>query len=136
MSVMLKFLKDYWPSAIVIAVILYATFSSDPIVADSLPVFPHADKLIHSIMMGGLVGAVAFDYQRARKPVRSLDRRVMLAVTLGVMVFGVADELVQGALDNSRSSDFYDVLADWVGSWVAFFSAPPAIYGVLRIRQE
>lgn len=126
--------KRFWPTMIVLAVILYATLASDPAGADELPPIPHIDKLIHAIMMGGLVGAIAFDSQRASMKSIVLTRRFMLAVTLGVMAFGVCDEFLQAAVDTGRSFELMDIAADWTGSWVAFFAAPPAVLRVLKLR--
>lgn len=56
----------FWlPSALVVAVIIYATLFPDPAGADELPDIPGIDKLIHAIMFGGMAGALAFDYCRS-----------------------------------------------------------------------
>ena len=68
MTRLFTFLRRYWPSGLCLAVIIYATLSSDPIGADELPLIPHIDKIIHFIMMGGFAGAIAFDYYRAAPP--------------------------------------------------------------------
>ena len=66
MNRFITFLRHYWPTLIVVGVILFATLSSDPTGDVSFEI-PHLDKLIHAIMMGGLVGAIAFDYKRAER---------------------------------------------------------------------
>lgn len=124
------FLCQYWPTLIVIGVILYATLSSDPTGDVSIEI-PHLDKLIHAIMMGGLVGAIAFDYKRAERQ-RQLTFRFMSTVAAYVMAACIADELAQAYLTDSRSGDVLDLLADWAGVWVAVFTAPPAVNRVLR----
>lgn len=126
------FLCQYWPTLIVIGLILYATLSSDPTGDVSIEI-PHLDKLIHAIMMGGLVGAIAFDYKRAERQ-RQLTFRFMSTVAAYVMVACIADELAQTYLTDSRSGDVLDLLADWAGVWVAVFTAPPAVNRVLRRR--
>lgn len=127
-------IKNYWPSMAVVAFILYATLAAHPVPDNSLPVIPHIDKLIHAIMMGGLTGAIAFDYQRARRGASVLTRRVMLAIALGVLIFSAADEIMQSALTAERSGDPLDLLADAVGILIALPSAPPAIRRLLHIR--
>lgn len=124
------FLCQYWPTLIVIGLILYATLSSDPTGDVSIEI-PHLDKLIHAIMMGGLVGAIAFDYKRAERQ-RQLTFRFMSTVAAYVMAACIADELAQAYLTDSRSGDVLDLLADWAGVWVAVFTAPPAVNRVLR----
>ena len=54
-------LLQWWPSALVVAVIIYATWLPDPVGAEELPKIPHLDKLIHAVMMGGLASALMFD---------------------------------------------------------------------------
>lgn len=84
-------------------------------------------------MMGGLVGAITFDYKRAERQ-RQLTFRFMSTVAAYVMVACIADELAQAYLTDSRSGDVLDLLADWAGVWVAVFTAPPAVNHVLRRR--
>lgn len=130
------FLRQYWPTMCVVAVIMYATFNSDPLADVDVPLFPGADKLIHAIMFGGLAGAVAFDYQRVDRGSNRLTRRVMLTVCVACAVAGVLDEIAQATLTAERSGDILDWLADCAGIIVAFFAAPPAIRKVLRISAE
>lgn len=127
------FLRQFWPTLIVLAVILYGTLSSDPMGADSLPLFPHADKLIHAIMMGGLFSAIIFDMQRADRTHR-VPVRTMLIVAIVIMVFGGLVEILQMTMDSGRSAELLDLLADWLGVWVAYFTAPPAIRAVLGMK--
>ena len=118
---------------LVIAVILYATWLPNPIEPDKLPLIPHIDKLIHAIMMGGLLGALLFDYKRADLS-RVLSRSVVMKFVLAAMAFGVFDEIVQGLLPIERPGTFYDILADWFGTFVAALTAPPAVNAVLLKR--
>lgn len=118
-----------------LAVILYATLSPDPALADDLPSIPHIDKLIHAIMFGGLYGAVVFDtyrFRKSRSRFSPLGIRFLLSLALAIMAFSVVDELMQKELTTERSAEFLDLIADWVGICVAFFSAPPAVRAVLR----
>lgn len=132
----LKILKSYWPTIIVVAVIIYATWIPKPLADYSLKGIPHIDKLIHAVMFGGLAGAAMFDYYRQRvgNPLghRQLSFRVILAVSCLVAAFGVVDETVQGLLDIGRPSDPFDMLANFTGILVAAFVAPPVIRSVVR----
>ena len=118
----------FWPSAIVLAVILYATLSPDPTGEVPLMLFPYADKLIHAILFGGLTGAIAFDFRRSG---RMLTRRLMLSIAVAVAIFGALDECMQAVLTDVRSGDEYDWLADVAGIIVAYFTAPPAVNNLL-----
>lgn len=127
-------IKNYWPSMAVVAVILYATLAEHPVPDNDLPLIPHIDKLIHVIMMGGLTGALAFDYQRARRAASVLTVRVMLTIALGVLIFSAVDEILQSALTAERSGDPLDLLADAVGILVALPTAPPVIRRILHVN--
>ena len=133
MNRLLHFLRQFWPTLIVLTVILYGTLSSDPIGAENLPLFPHADKLIHAIMMGGLFSAIIFDMQRADRT-RRVSVRTMLIVAIVIMIFGGLVEIIQMVMDAGRSAELLDLLADWLGVWVAYFTAPPTIRRVLGMH--
>ncbi len=123
---------------ITLAVILYATLSPNPALAEDMPPIPHLDKLIHAVMFGGLYGALVFDVYRKRKSENIQacpDRRIMLLLAAGVVAFSILDEIMQKELTTNRSAEFLDLLADWIGVCVAFFSAPPAVRAVLRIEK-
>ena len=130
------FFISFWPSFITLGVVLYATLWPDPAMAHDLPAIPHRDKLIHAVMLGGLFGAIVFDIMRRQRreglPVGISSRRLVF-LALALMVFGVADEALQALVTDTRSAEFLDLLADWTGIWVAFFTAPPAVRKVLRL---
>ncbi len=129
----LTFIKRYWPSALTLAVVLYATLCSDPLGADELPAIPNIDKLIHAVMMGGLFGAIVFDTQRAH-PDRRLSRRFLMITAAAIMIFGAADEVAQTMMGAGRSGDFLDLAADWTGVAVGYFTAPYAVRRVLKLK--
>ncbi len=123
----MKNILHWWPSALVLSVILYATWVPDPVMAGDIPSIPHLDKLIHAVMLGGLTGALMFDYHRADPASRKLTARVIVVITASAMVFGTIDETVQGLLPIGRPFDFMDLLANLAGCLVAAFTAPPAV---------
>ncbi len=129
------FFKQFWPTIIVVCVILYATWTAHPIEEDDLPIFPHYDKLIHAIMMGGFAGAVAFDWCRARAGRRVSSARMLRFAMLAV-VFSAVDEIVQGLLPIGRPSDFVDFIADIVGVIVSYYTAPLAINALLHRKKR
>lgn len=127
-----RFLKCWWPTIIVMAVVCYAIFFPDPM-GDSMDMsIPHLDKLIHAIMMGGIVAAVAFDLHRADMSHNCLTFKSMAVITLAVMSFGVVSEILQSAMGLGRTGDIFDIAADWGGALIAAFTAPPAIHAVLK----
>lgn len=130
---MKQFAKSYWPTALVVAVIIYGTLFPDPAGVDELPPIPHIDKLIHAIMFGGLAGAMGFDYARSHG-LRRPSRRAMAVFAIISTLAGGAIELLQGAMQLGRGADWYDLLADAVGAFVAFLIAPAAIALCLKGR--
>ncbi len=104
---------------IVVAVILYATWVPKPIDPDDIPPIPYFDKLVHAVMMGGLVGALLFDIRRHRRDT-VINLRLVLKIALVVAVFSVVDEFVQGILPIGRPSDPLDLVL----TGLVFFSVP------------
>lgn len=131
MTSLLKFCKTWWPTALTLGVVLYATLSPNPVGADEVMLFPGADKLIHAIMMGGLASAVLFDMRCAG---HRLSRRRKFYVALAVFVFSFIDEFAQQAMELGRSPELADAIADTVGIIVASFTAPPVINHIFRHR--
>lgn len=135
----LRFIKSFWPTLLTLGVILYATLTPDPLGDEKLPMFPHADKMVHAVMMGGLTGAVLFDLRRADRRER-LGRETVLAVGAGVLLFSFADEWLQGQIGIGRPSDIYDAAANAAGVVVAMLTAPSAVRALLpqspRIKRK
>lgn len=116
-----------------LGVVLWLTLAPDPVPTEDFPLFPGADKLVHAIMMGGLAGAVMFDYERdGVKRTRRLTSRAVLTIAFCVALFCAADEWVQGVMGLGRSPDVFDLLADWTGIIVAALVAPPLLRRILR----
>ena len=128
-------IRYFWPTAITLAVIVYATISEDPTLDLDLPLIPHLDKLIHAIMFGGLAGSAFFDLQRSNRS-RRRGAAAMGLICLCVAVLGALDEVAQATLTAERAGDFYDWLADCTGIAVAFVAAPPAVRAVLHIKSN
>ncbi|MDE6704231.1 MAG: VanZ family protein [Muribaculaceae bacterium] len=129
---LLTFLKGYWPSVLTLAVVLYATLCSNPLGDQEMPAIPHLDKLIHAIMMGGLFGAIVFDKQRANKSKR-VSRKFLNILTVAIMGFCIIDEIAQTEMGIGRSGDILDIVADWSGIAIAYFTAPPIVRKVLGL---
>lgn len=124
----MEILKKYWPTFIVVSVIIYATLNDDPIAPD-FPAIPYLDKLIHAIMFGGLLSAWSFDLCRAG---HALHMRLLIMVAIVCIFAGAVDEVFQHYFTAARSGDVFDWFADVFGILVAFFTAPSAIRAVLR----
>lgn len=127
------FIADFWPSMLTLAVILYATLAKDPVGAEELPPIPHIDKLIHAVMLGGLLSAVAFDMSRKSK--HRLSKKTLWILFACVCAFGLADEALQAIPSIGRGCDPADFAADCFGALVALWLAPMAITRVLKLKR-
>lgn len=126
-------IKHWWPSALTLAVVLYATLDSEPTGDISMVLFPGADKVIHCIMMGGLTGAIIFDRTRAH---RAVTTRLLLWLGAGMGLFCVADEVAQDLMCNGRTFDLWDWVADAAGVVIALFLAPPVCRRIFRCPRQ
>lgn len=77
--------------------------------------FPGADKIIHTLMYAVLT--LAFIHA-IHHPLRSPARSAALAALLATL-YGLALEILQGALTTTRAFDLYDALANAAGAILA-----------------
>lgn len=131
MQTIKRFVGDFWPSMLTLAVIVYATLFPDPMGADELPPIPHIDKLIHAVMMGGLYGAIAFDMSRKRGCLPG--SRMLWTLFACICAFGLVDEALQAIPQLGRGCDVIDLMADCTGALIARWLAPKAIARVLKL---
>lgn len=108
-----RFFLAWWPTAAVVALILYAVLTPNPPQPEGLKLFDGADKVVHACMMATLMAVAVFDRRRAGLPCRMAGIAV---VALWVMAFGVITEIMQGTMTDVRSADPADVCADWAGT--------------------
>lgn len=114
---------------ITLCAILYITLWPTPVGADEVNLFPGADKLVHAIMMGGLLSAVLFDHRRAQRIISSI---YIFKVGFWCVVFSAFDEIAQHVMNLGRSWSFSDFLSDVAGIVIASFLAPPVINSIFR----
>ena len=97
-----------------LAAVLWLTLAPFPVGDMETPSFlgPHADKIVHFVMFGGLTGVIIFDCTRAR-----FKRGAMFYICLliGMLAFAALDEWAQGAMNMGRSADIKDFAADSTG---------------------
>jgi len=76
------------------------------------------DKIVHFLMFLGLSGATAFNYIYLKKGCISMKKLIIGAFFLPI-VYGGSIELIQHYFFTVRSGDWYDFLADLLGSLTA-----------------
>lgn len=135
-------LPAYTLSIVCFLAILYLTLMPDPLQGQEIVLFPGADKVVHAIMMAGMMWCLALDMLRkkAAHDLRETVCRVPLLqlaiMFFAVAIFGGAIELIQGAMACGRGEDFYDFLADVAGDVIALISSIAAWGTVWRYLQQ
>jgi len=121
----LKFLSKYYLSFLVAIIIL--VLSLIPIntsVGSGLLDFPHADKVAHFMLYGLLSFILLHELHRNFKGKIS----IILFTLILCLSYGGMIEIFQSFIDG-RSSEAYDLLADFIGSIMAI----PAFYLFKRL---
>lgn len=108
-------------TAIVVIAILYLTLVPRPLPEMDIPLFPGADKVVHAIMMMGMMWCIGLDLIRKNRPGLPQAPKAKLSVALiATIAFGGAIELAQGAMKMGRGEDIYDFLADVIGALAGY----------------
>ena len=108
---MIKFLKKYPLSLIVVAIILFLSFFKPP--KEKIIDVTNIDKLAHFCMYAGFCSVVWFEYFLSHNGV-SRGRVIWLAV-IAPIVFSGAIEVMQGYMTTYRGMDWYDLLFNTIG---------------------
>lgn len=109
-------------TAIVIVAILWLTLAPHPLPENDVPLFPHADKLVHAVMFGGFAWVAGIDslaHRRKTGLCRHESVRTMIICAVIAIIFGGLIEFVQDAMGMGRSADWIDWLADAAGALLA-----------------
>lgn len=121
----LKFLSKYYMSFLVATIIL--VLSLVPIntsMGSGIMDFPHADKMAHFMLYGLLSFLLLHELNRNFTGKIS----IILFTLILCLIYGGLIEIFQGLIDG-RSSELYDLLADFIGSVMAI----PAFYLFKRL---
>lgn len=118
-------------TALCLAAIAWLTLSSKPLGDTELPLFPHADKLAHAIMFGGLAFCIMLDSLRQGRERRFRASMAVWAAVVSALV-GLLTEVAQQAMDAGRSGDPLDLLADTAGA----VATAAAFYPLARRRAD
>lgn len=110
-------------TVIVVAAVLYLTLMPDPLPDNNIELFPGADKVVHGIMMFGVISCLAFDYLRKHPATHDAPGVILTIFLIITIAFGGAIELLQGWMDMGRGEDLFDFLADSVGALAGYIMA-------------
>lgn len=125
-DVIWKFFKYTWAPFIVAIIIFYlcCLIPADDILENEFPLFIHADKLVHFCMFFGLSLVASFNYIILNKGKIIILKMIAFAILLPIL-FGELIEIIQLNYFPDRSADWFDFLADALGS---VFTIPFALY--------
>ncbi|MDE6809898.1 MAG: hypothetical protein K2J42_07420 [Muribaculaceae bacterium] len=125
-----------WSCTIVaLLLLLYLTLVPKPLPDTGLRLFPHADKVIHAIMFGGIYFCLVLDFLRERA---RFHQSLMLPLSLNLtfafvaIALGGAIEILQESLAMGRSCDILDFYADVAGVIVFFTFSRNLVRDMLR----
>ena len=106
----------------VTAAVLYLTLVPDPVPDNNLKLFPGADKVVHGIMMAGIVWAATIDRARycARHKNSNPPKAPLTLYLVATILFGGVIELLQLAMDMGRGAEWADFAADSIGAFAAY----------------
>lgn len=118
---------DYMPrwgyTIIVLAAILWLTLGKIPRIDSDIPIWEHADKIVHAFMFGVLFLAATFDHSRIRPlEIPSIKSPYMPTVFAWTALAGAVIELLQPYF--YRSCDAADFFADVAGILLAWLMIP------------
>lgn len=113
------------------AVIAAVTLLPMPEGAESVPLFDGADKLVHAVLFGLFAAVFMLDYCRGRGVGRASVGTMLLSVAVSA-AYGAAIELLQQLMDEGRSGDLYDWLADVAGAFAAVIVLRGVVKRMLR----
>lgn len=108
-------LPPYTYSIIVVLAVLYLTLFPEPLPDNDIQLFPYADKVIHAIMMMGVVLALSFDYIRREQQLK-LSLSILITFFIVTSLFGGIIELLQDYMNLGRSKDILDFIFNIIGA--------------------
>jgi len=112
-----KVFKYTWPPAIVAIIIFYlcCLIPSNDIPKVEFDFFIPTDKIVHFLMYFGLSIVASFNYIYDKKGKIIILKLIAFAILVPILYGGLI-EILQAEYFTERSGDWYDFLADILGS--------------------
>ncbi|WP_320815450.1 VanZ family protein [Flavobacterium sp.] len=115
----------------VVWTILITTLSL--ITIEKAPLFvvqlPFKDKIVHFIFYFFLVFLWSFGL---RKKINHFRFKILI----GAIFYGIIIEVLQGAVTVTRTADFYDVIANSIGAYIAYINFPILERNIIKQEQK
>ncbi len=110
-------------TVIVVIAILYLTLVPRPLPDMDIPLFPGIDKIVHAIMMMGMMWCICLDLARSHIAAQIRPTKKLAIAFVATVIFGGVIELLQGCMGLGRGEDIYDFLADAIGAFIGLITA-------------
>lgn len=107
-------------SALTLSAILYLTLVPRPLPPMEVQLWEHTDKVVHALMMAGMVWAASLDMmRRSRTRLERMRLAQLIAVAVATVALGGGIEILQDAMGMGRGGDWADFAADTAGAIAA-----------------
>ena len=106
-------------SLVITAIIVYLSLDSNPLSLNRVHLFRGFDKIAHFIMYFACAMAYILDFVKFRLPHKTCSNHELAVMCLAIILGGIM-EVLQLVMDNGRSYDPLDWLADALGAIAAF----------------
>jgi VanZ family protein len=127
---------SYWKSILAIIGILYLSFAPPSTFdfVESVPTFPHADKVVHFAMFFVLTAVLIYEFIKRNKKNYQTGKFLLVCILFPIVLGGVI-EILQEMFFKPRSAEWLDWLMDIAGvltAWGIFsFKHPKPLKGLL-----
>ena len=98
---------------------LYLLLAKNPLGEEQLPLFDGADKVAHFLIFMGVACAYIYDYIKFRLPHHTRVNKELALMTAAIALGGLT-ETCQLLMQNGRTFEVYDWVADAVGAIAGF----------------
>ena len=106
--------KNIFPVIIALIILFLSLTDSGNFSKLNLPLFAHADKVVHLLMYSALMLSIIYANQ-----VFLLRLRNFFLLSMIPFLFGIIIELLQNLLTGSRSGEFLDAVFNLIGILIA-----------------
>lgn len=125
-------MPPYCYSVVVVCAVIYLTLFPDPLPTTDMPFIEGLDKVVHGVMMMGVVLSLALDYIRNKRHPMKMPLGIMLVFLFATIAFGAAIEIAQYAMGLGRGCEMTDFIADCVGAIIGLTIARVWMVGIVK----
>lgn len=116
MKKFITIMPPYGYSVVVVSIVIYLTLFPDPLPATDMPFIEGLDKVVHGMMMMGVVLSLSFDYIRNKRHSIRMPLGIMVVFLFATIAFGAVIEIAQYLMEIGRGCEMSDFIADCIGA--------------------